>query len=85
MLGPWGPGVLMEMAVESGYFDDLLKADRDRHARNATTMEKFLEMQYVGSKEFRDANSARIVLESGSGRTRAETNAPTQTAAQNQG
>ena len=75
----------MAMAVDAAYFDDLLKADRDRHARNASTMEKFLEMQYVGSKEFRDATAGRIILEAGSGRTRAETNAPTQTSAQNQG
>lgn len=67
-----------------GYFSDLLRADRDRHARNATTMEHYLEMQYVGSKEFRDATAGRIILEAGSGRTRAETNSPTQTAAQNQ-
>lgn len=72
-------------AVDATFFDDLLKADRDRHARNASTMEKFLEMQYVGSKEFRDATAGRIILEAGSGRTRAETNNPAQTSAQNQG
>lgn len=71
--------------VDPTFFDDLLKADRDRHARNASTMEKFLEMQYVGSKEFRDATAGRIILEAGSGRTRAETNNPAQTSAQNQG
>ena len=30
--------LVVGMAVEAGFFDDLLKADRDRHARNATTM-----------------------------------------------
>lgn len=73
------------MAVEPEFFSDLLKADRDRHARNATSFENKLEMQYVGSKEFRDATAGRIILEAGSGRTRAETNNPVQTSAQNQG
>ena len=75
---------LMGMAVDANFFSDRLMADRDRHSTNATSMEKFLEMQYVGSKEFRDATAGRIILEAGSGRTRAETNNPSQTAAQDQ-
>lgn len=71
-----------EMAVEAGFFSDRLMADRDRHSTNATTFEKILEMQYAGSKELRDATASRVVLEAGSGRTRAETNAPLSTSAQ---
>lgn len=63
-------------------FRDRLLADRDRHSSNATTFEKVLEMQYAQSMQFRDANAARIVMEAGSGRTRAESNGPDNTAAQ---
>lgn len=65
----------------TGYFQDRLMADRDRHSTNATSFEKALEYQYLGSQGFRDANAARIVMEAGSGRTRAETNNPGNTAA----
>lgn len=63
-------------------FRDRLLADRDRHSSNATSFEKVLEMQYAQSMQFRDANAARIVMEAGSGRTRAESNGPDNTAAQ---
>ena len=66
----------------TGVFLDRLLADRDRHSSNATTFEKVLEMQYAQSMQFRDANAARIVMEAGSGRTRAESNGPDNTAAQ---
>jgi len=70
------------MAVEIDEFMlARLKADRDRHSANATSFEKLLEMQYASSANFRDATAGRIVLEAGSGRTRAETNAPDNTAA----
>ena len=65
------------------YWEDRLKADRDRHSLNATTLEKIQELQYVSAKEFRDATAGRIILEAGSGRTRAETNNPGNTAAPN--
>ena len=71
-----------EMAMPEGFWSDRLAADRDRHSTNATTLEKIIEMQYASSKEFRDASAARIVLEAGSGRTRAETNYPANTSAQ---
>lgn len=64
------------------YFRERMMADRDRHSTNATSYEKLIEMQYAGSKELRDAAASRVVLESGSGRTRAETNAPLSTSAQ---
>jgi len=63
------------------FFKARLMADRDRHSSNATTFEKVLEMGYAASIQFRDANAARIVMEAGSGRTRAETNNPGNTAA----
>lgn len=69
------------MAIDDSYFEGRLKADRDRHSTNATSLEKVLEMQYVATQQFRDATAARIVLEAGSGRTRAETNSPGNTAA----
>lgn len=73
------------MAVEmDDFMMSRLKADRDRHSTNATSFEKLLEMQYASSSNFRDATASRIVLEAGSGRTRAETNAPDNTAAQRQ-
>ena len=68
-----------------GMFTKLLYADRDRHARNATTLEKLIETEYANGSQFRQATAGRMILESGSGRTRAETNQPTQTSAQNQG
>jgi hypothetical protein len=71
-----------EMPLPDGFWADRLAADRDRHSTNATSLEKILEMQYAGSKEFRDATAGRIVLEAGSGRTRAETNWPANTSAQ---
>ena len=73
------------MAISESFFEDRLKADRDRHSTNATTFEKIQEMQYVNTQQFRDATAARIVLEAGSGRTRAETNQPANTAAPNPG
>lgn len=78
-----GEGVI-EMAESSltEMFRDRLLADRDRHSSNATSFEKVLEMQYAQSMQFRDANAARIVMEAGSGRTRAESNGPDNTAAQ---
>ena len=66
---------------DQDFFRARLYADRDRHSTNATTFEKVLEMQYAQSMQFRDANAARIVMEAGSGRTRAETNNPGNTAA----
>ena len=65
-----------------GFWQERLYADRDRHSTNATTFEKVVEMQYAQSMQFRDANAARIVMEAGSGRTRAESNGPDNTAAQ---
>lgn len=64
------------------YWKERLYADRDRHSANATSFEKVLELQYAASTGFRDANAARIVMEAGSGRTRAESNGPDNTAAQ---
>ncbi len=63
-------------------FKERLLADRDRHSTNATSFEKLQEMSYARGQEFRDANAARIVMEAGSGRTRAESNGPNNTAAQ---
>ncbi len=64
------------------FFNHRLMQDRDRHSTNATSFEKVIEMQYAASKELRDASATRVVLESGSGRTRAETNAPLSSSAQ---
>jgi hypothetical protein len=64
-----------------GHFQERLIADRDRHSSNATSFEKLLEMDYARSQQFREANAARIVMEAGSGRTRAETNLPAATSA----
>lgn len=75
------PGEGKKMAMED-FFRDRLMADRDRHTTNSTTYEKILELDYARSMGFRDANSARIVMEAGSGRTRAESNGPDNTAAQ---
>jgi len=69
------------VSADQEFFRARLYADRDRHSTNATTFEKVLEMQYAQSMQFRDANAARIVMEAGSGRTRAETNNPGNTAA----
>lgn len=74
-------GFLVIGAIADSYWEDRLKADRDRHSLNATTLEKIQELQYVSAKEFRDATAGRIVLEAGSGRTRAETNNPANTGA----
>jgi len=63
------------------FFKARLMANLDRHSSNATSFEKVLEMGYAASIQFRDANAARIVMEAGSGRTRAETNNPGNTAA----
>ena len=71
----------MSAAETDDFFMQRLKADRDRHSTNATTFEKVLEMQYAQGMQFREANAARVVLESGSGRTRSETNGPGNTAA----
>src|SRR5690606_28364291 len=64
------------------FFNHRMMADRDRHSTNATSYDKPLEMQYAGSKELRGATASRGVLEAGSGRTRAETNAPLSSSAQ---
>ena len=63
------------------HFKERLIADRDRHSVNATSFEKLMEMDYARTNTFRDANAARIVMEAGSGRTRAETNLPASTSA----
>lgn len=69
------------IAIDQEFFRARLMANLDRHSTNATSFEKALEYQYLGSQGFRDANAARIVMEAGSGRTRAETNNPGNTAA----
>ena len=82
--GTKGDGSMAASGTETSvddYFMQRLKADRDRHSTNATTFEKVLEMQYAQGMQFREANAARVVLESGSGRTRSETNGPGNTAA----
>jgi hypothetical protein len=68
-------------SIGPSFWQERLYADRDRHSTNATTFEKVVEMQYAQSMQFRDANAARIVMEAGSGRTRSETNGPSNTAA----
>ena len=67
------------------HFKERLIADRDRHSTNATSFEKLMEMDYARTNTFRDANAARIVMEAGSGRTRAETNLPAATSAAGNG
>ena len=72
------------MAIDAavlGHFQERLIADRDRHSTNATSFEKLMEMDYARTNTFRDSNAARIVMEAGSGRTRAETNLPASTSA----
>lgn len=58
-----------------------LYAGLDRHSENCNTFDNMLQFQYAGSNEFRTGVASRIVLESGSGRTRAETNLPSNTSA----
>jgi hypothetical protein len=70
---------MMASLVE--HFENRLIADRDRHTGNNTTFDNMLNVSYAASQQFRDANAARIVMEAGSGRTRAETNDPAQTGA----
>jgi len=77
-----GPTEDNQMPDIASVFQERLLADRDRHSSNATSFEKVLELQYAQSIQFRDANAARIVMEAGSGRTRAESNGPDNTAAQ---
>lgn len=67
--------------INLDFFRERLYANLDRHSSNATTTEKILELDYASSQGFRSANAARIVMEAGSGRTRAETNNPGNTAA----
>lgn len=64
-----------------GMFKSRLYAQLDRHSTNATTFDNMLQHNYAASEEFRSANAARIVMEAGSGRTRAETNNPSPTSA----
>lgn len=71
------------MAIQEGFWADRMMADRDRHSTNATTLTNLLEIGYADGKEFRQATAGRIILEAGSGRTRAETNNPGNTAAPN--
>ena len=63
------------------FFGNRLMADRDRHTSNNTSFDNILNMAYAAGQQFRDANAARIVMEAGSGRTRAEANDPANTAA----
>lgn len=70
------------MPVPADFWDSRMMADRDRHSTNATTLTNMLEIGYADGKEFRQATAGRIILEAGSGRTRAETNSPDTTAAQ---
>ncbi len=78
---PLNPGEVTMDSPMLGHFQERLIADRDRHSSNATSFEKLLEMDYARSQQFREANAARIVMEAGSGRTRAETNLPGATSA----
>jgi hypothetical protein len=52
-----------------------------RQENSARSFTEMLQHQYASGLTFRDAVAARIALESGSGRTRAETNAPNDTSA----
>ena len=74
-------GIVMEKD-DYGMFKQRLYSHLDRHSANVTSLDKMLDVGYAGTNEFRSATAARIVLEAGSGRTRAETNAPDNTAAQ---
>ena len=78
---PEGAGEDVMTPEMMSHFQERLMADRDRHSTNATSFEKLMEMDYARTNTFRDANAARIVMESGSGRTRAETNLPAPTSA----
>lgn len=64
-----------------GMFKARLYAHLDRHNENAGTFDNALQTSFLEHKEFRAANAARIVMEAGSGRTRAETNNPASTGA----
>jgi hypothetical protein len=64
-----------------GHFKARLFAKLDRQDTISTDFSELLKNQYAGSSSFRDATASRIVLEAGSGRTRAETNNPTPTSA----
>ena len=75
------PVIPEETQMNPDFFQQRLMANLDRHSNNATTFEKALEFDYLSKQGFRDANAARIVMEAGSGRTRAETNNPGNTAA----
>lgn len=66
-----------------GAFKMRLFSQMDRHHENAMTFDKIVDTQYAASNSFRDATASRIVLEAGSGRTRAETNRPSETSAAN--
>jgi len=67
-----------EMAID---FSERLNAHLDRKDGNDTNFDKALDMSYAANQQFREAVAGRIAMESGSGRTRAETNAPLSTSA----
>ena len=66
------------MAID---FSERLNGHLDRHDANDVTFDKMLDVSYAGAQQFRDAVAGRIAMESGSGRTRAETNLPAATSA----
>ena len=68
-------------AEDYGAFKARMFAQLDRLSDNSVNFTKILDMQYANSQAFRDATASRIVLEAGSGRTRAEANRPHETSA----
>lgn len=64
-----------------GMFKARMYAQMDRHTANVVSFDKMVDVDYASSNDFRAATAGRIVLEAGSGRTRAETNNPDSTSA----
>jgi hypothetical protein len=72
-------------AADFAFLSKRLYGQLDRQSDNSVNFTKILDMQYANSQAFRDATASRIVLEAGSGRTRAETNLPAATSAAGNG
>lgn len=58
------------------FFNGSLVQDRDRGARNATTLDHVLGLDFAGSNSFRDSLAYRTASESAGGQSRVTTAYP---------
>lgn len=69
------------LAIDAMRFQRMAADRAENAAQGAALYSETLRLSHLASANMRDAHAARTISEAGSGRTRAETNAPAATSA----